>query len=60
MPRWHKAPAAVLVGGWQRGLFCDAGTNSEAVIQLNTTTIFRNGPVRIGSFVLVMPSGREL
>jgi hypothetical protein len=35
---------------------CDAGDeNSEAVIQLNTTRIYRGSPVRLKSFRLVMP-----
>lgn len=39
---------------------CDVGDeNSDAVVKLNTTSIFRNGPVRIRSFVLAMPKGDE-
>jgi len=35
---------------------CDVGDeNSDAVIKLNTTKIYRNGPVRIRSFRLAMP-----
>jgi hypothetical protein len=35
---------------------CDAGDeNSDAVIKLNTTKIFRGGPVRLKSFRLAMP-----
>jgi hypothetical protein len=35
---------------------CDVGDeNSDAVIKLNTTRIFRNSPVRLHSFRLVMP-----
>jgi hypothetical protein len=35
---------------------CDVGDeNSDAVIKLNTTKIFRGGPVRLKSFRLVMP-----
>ena len=35
---------------------CDVGDeNSEAVIQLNTTRIYRGSPVRLKSFRLVMP-----
>lgn len=35
---------------------CDVGDeNSDAVIKLNTTKIFRGGPVRIKSFRLAMP-----
>jgi hypothetical protein len=37
-------------------LLCDVGDeNSDAVIKLNTTKIFRGGPVRLKSFRLVMP-----
>ena len=37
-------------------LFCDVGdANSDAVIKLNTTKIYRGGPVRLTSFRLVMP-----
>jgi len=35
---------------------CDVGDeNSDAVIRLNTTKIFRGGPVRLTSFRLAMP-----
>ena len=37
-------------------LRCDVGdANSDAVIKLNTTKIYRGGPVRLSSFRLVMP-----
>ena len=37
-------------------LSCDVGDeNSDAVIKLNSTTIFRGGSVRLTSFRLVMP-----
>lgn len=37
-------------------LVCDVGdANSDAVIKLNTTKIYRGGPVRLSSFRLVMP-----
>jgi hypothetical protein len=37
-------------------LKCDVGDeNSDAVIKLNTTKIFRGGPVRLKSFRLVLP-----
>ena len=37
-------------------LSCDVGDeNSDAVIKLNTTKIYRGGPVRLSSFRLVMP-----
>jgi len=35
---------------------CDVGDeNSDAVIKLNTTKIFRGGPVRLASFRVTMP-----
>jgi len=35
---------------------CDVGDeNSDAVIKLNTTKIYRGGPVRLSSFRLAMP-----
>ena len=35
---------------------CDVGDeNSDAVVRLNTTKIFRGGPVRLKSFRLAMP-----
>lgn len=35
---------------------CDVGDeNSDAVVRLNTTKIFRGGPVRLKSFRLIMP-----
>lgn len=37
-------------------LSCDVGDeNSDAVIKLNTTKIYRGGPIRLRSFRLVMP-----
>lgn len=37
-------------------LVCDVGDqNSDAVIKLNTTKIYRGGPVRLSFFRLVMP-----
>jgi hypothetical protein len=37
-------------------LSCTVGDeNSDAVIKLNTTRIYRGGPVRLSSFRLVMP-----
>jgi hypothetical protein len=54
-----NASFARIVGSDGSEVFsCDVGDeNSDAVIKLNTTRIFRNSPVRIGSFSLVMPSG---
>ena len=35
---------------------CDVGdADSDAVVKLNTTKIYRGGPVRLQSFRLVMP-----
>jgi len=35
---------------------CDVGDeNSDAVIKLNTTKVYRGGPVRLSSFQLMMP-----
>jgi hypothetical protein len=37
-------------------LSCTVGDeNSDAVVKLNTTKIYRGGPVRLTSFVLTMP-----
>ena len=37
-------------------LSCDVGDeNSDAVIKLNTTKIFRGGPVRLSTFRLTLP-----
>ena len=51
------APDARIVAADGSVIFsCDVGDeNSEAVIQLNTTRIYRGSPVRLKSFRLVMP-----
>jgi hypothetical protein len=48
--------AHVLAADGSRIFSCDVGDdNSDAVIKLNTTKIFRGGPVRLKSFRLAMP-----
>jgi hypothetical protein len=49
--------AARIIGADGSEVFsCDVGDmNSDAVIKLNTTKIYRGGPVRLESFRLVMP-----
>jgi hypothetical protein len=49
--------AARIVGADGSEVFsCDVGDlNSDAVIKLNSTKIYRGGPVRLESFRLVMP-----
>ena len=48
--------ARILAAGGQEILQCDIGDmNSDAVIKLNTTQIYRDGPVRLRSFTLAMP-----
>jgi hypothetical protein len=52
-----NATNARIVGSDGSEVFsCDVGDeNSDAVIKLNTTKIYRGGPVRLKSFRLVMP-----
>jgi hypothetical protein len=52
-----NATAARILGSDGSEVFsCDVGDeNSDAVIKLNTTKIFRGGPVRLKSFRLAMP-----
>jgi hypothetical protein len=52
-----NASSARIIGSNGGEVFsCDVGDeNSDAVIKLNTTKIFRGGPVRFKSFRLVMP-----
>ena len=52
-----NAMTARIVGSDGSEVFsCDVGDeNSDAVIKLNTTKIYRGGPVRLKSFRLVMP-----
>lgn len=48
--------AQVLSAAGEVVFACDVGDeNSDAVIRLNTTKIFRGGPVRLKSFRLIMP-----
>lgn len=52
-----NATGARILGSNGSEIFsCDVGDlNSDAVIKLNTTKIYRGGPVRLTSFRLVMP-----
>jgi hypothetical protein len=48
--------ARVLAADGSDVFTCDVGDdNSDAVIKLNTTKIYRGGPVRLQSFRLAMP-----
>jgi hypothetical protein len=48
--------ARVVAANGDEVFSCDVGDEeSEAVIKLNTTKIFRGGPVRLHSFRLAMP-----
>jgi hypothetical protein len=48
--------AHILAADGSRIFSCDVGDEgSDAVIKLNTTKIFRGGPVRLKSFRLAMP-----
>lgn len=48
--------ATVLAADGSEIFSCDVGDeNSDAVIKLNTTKIYRGSPVRLKSFRLVMP-----
>ena len=48
--------ARILASDGSEVFSCDVGDeNSDAVIKLNTTKIYRGGPVRLQSFRLVMP-----
>jgi hypothetical protein len=52
----NASRARVLASDGSEIFHCDVGDeNSDAVIKLNTTSIFRGGPVRLNSFKLVMP-----
>lgn len=51
----QAAKARILASDGSEILACDVGDeNSDAVIRLNTTSIYRGGPVRIRSFKLAM------
>jgi hypothetical protein len=48
--------ARIIGGNGETVFLCTVGDeNSDAVIKLNTTKIFRGGPVRLKSFRLAMP-----
>jgi hypothetical protein len=52
----NVASAHIISAAGEQILLCDVGDlNSDAVIKLNTTKIYRGGPVRLSSFRLVMP-----
>ena len=55
----NAANARVLASDGGEVFHCDVGDqNSDAVIQLNTTRIFRGGPVRLTSFRLTFGGER--
>jgi hypothetical protein len=52
----NATTARILAADGSEVMSCDVGDeNSDAVVKLNTTKIYRGGPVRLTSFVLVMP-----
>jgi hypothetical protein len=52
----NASSARVLAADGSEVFTCDVGDEkSDAVIKLNTTRIYRNGPVRLTSFRLGMP-----
>ncbi len=52
----NASSARVLAADGSEVFSCDVGDEkSDAVIKLNTTKIYRNGPVRLTSFRLGMP-----
>jgi len=52
----NATTARILAADGSVILSCDAGDEeSDAVVKLNTTRIYRGGPVRLQSFRLVMP-----
>ena len=56
LARGQAATARILATDGNEIFSCDVGDeNSDAVIRLNTTSIYRGGPVRIRSFTLAMP-----
>ena len=56
----NAANARVLGADGSEVFHCDVGDqNSDAVIQLNTTRIFRGGPVRLTSFRLAFGGDQE-
>jgi hypothetical protein len=59
--RQGEANSAQIIGAdGERVLSCDVGDeDSDAVIKLNTTKIYRGGPVRLKSFYLIMPTSKS-
>ena len=56
LTRGEAATARIVAADGSAVFFCDVGDqDSDAVIKLNTTSIYRDGPVRIRSFTLAMP-----
>jgi len=56
LTRGDAATARIVAADGTAVFFCDVGDmNSDAVIKLNTASIYRDGPVRIRSFKLAMP-----
>ena len=56
LARGQATSARILAADGSEIFSCDVGEEgSDAVIRLNTTSIFRGGPVRIRSFTLAMP-----
>jgi hypothetical protein len=52
----NAVSARIVAADGSAVLSCDVGDeNSDAVVKLNTTKIYRGGPVRLTSFRLVMP-----
>jgi hypothetical protein len=52
----NASSARVIAADGSEVFSCDVGDEqSDAVIKLNTTSIYRNGPVRLTSFRLGMP-----
>ena len=52
----NATAARILAADGSEILSCDVGDeDSDAVVKLNTTRIYRGGPVRLQSFRLVMP-----
>jgi hypothetical protein len=56
LARGQATTARILSSDGDEIIQCDIGDeNSDAVIKLNTTSIYRGGPVRIRKFTLAMP-----
>lgn len=55
LARGQAATARIVASDGSEIFSCDVGDeNSDAVIRLNTTSIYRGGPVRIRSFTLAV------